>query len=64
MNGAGAGENRRSAGRTETGALRKDVADERSVRVGAGSAHAATDTAPLVPHHGAERLRHVVPLQE
>ena len=41
----------------QTGALRQDVADERPVRVGAGSAHAAADTALLVLHHGAERLR-------
>ena len=41
----------------QTGALRQDVADERPVRVGAGSAHAAADTALLVHHHGAERLR-------
>ena len=41
----------------QTGALRKDVADERPVQVGAGSAHAAADTALLALHHGAERLR-------
>ena len=39
----------------QTGALRQDVADERPVRVGAGSTHAAADTALLVLHHGEER---------
>ena len=41
----------------QTGALRQEVAAERPVRVGAGSAHAAADAAPLGRHHGAQRLR-------
>ena len=41
----------------QAGALRQDVADERPIRTdAAGSTHPAADTAPLMLHHGADRL--------
>ncbi len=48
----------------QTGTLRQDVADERPARVGAGSAHAAADTALLLtpPRRGTDAAPGVVAL--